>query len=71
MERKHYLELCQKNAVKIESVFVEYNGSKYIPVALSLWFNEKGEGQNTAVMSDLNKNSIINCRLQDVVCVDK
>ena len=50
---------------------MEYNGVKYIPISLSLWLNDKGEGQNTAVLSDLSGNSIINCRLQDIEHLDK
>ena len=71
MERRKYLELCQKNATGIEGVFVEYGGTKYLPISLSLWFNERGERQNTAVLSDLNGKSIINCRLQDIISIDK
>ena len=71
MERKKYLELCQKNAVGIKGIFVKYNGVKYIPISLSLWFNDKGEGQNTVVLSDLSGKSIINCRLQDIEHLDK
>lgn len=71
MERRKYLELCQKNAVGVEGVFVEYGGTKYLPISLSIWFNEKGEGQNTAILQDVNGKSIINCRLQDIISLDK
>lgn len=71
MERKNYLELCQKVAVGYDGIFVEYGGIKYIPVSLVLWFNGKGEGQNTAVLQDPNSKSVMNCRLQDVSYLDK
>lgn len=71
MERRKYLELCQKSAVGVGGALMEYNGIKYIPISLSLWFNDKGEGQNTAVLADLNGKSIINCRLQDIISLDK
>lgn len=65
IDRKLYLELCQRNAVGGVSV-VMYEGVKYYPVMLQIWFNDKGEPQNTAVLQDLNLKSFINCRLQDV-----
>ena len=71
IDRKKYLELCQKNAAGIGGIFVEYSGGKYIPVSLSIWFNEMGECQNTAVLCDLNFKSTINCRLQEISCLDK
>jgi hypothetical protein len=65
IDRKLYLELCQRNAVGGVNV-VMYEEVKYYPVMLQIWFNDKGEPQNTAVLQDLNLKSFTNCRLQDV-----
>ena len=66
IDRKLYLELCQRCAIGMGDVFVEYENTKYVPHSLSIWFNDKGETQNTAVLFDLNGKTVINCRLQDV-----
>lgn len=66
MERKRYLQLCQKRAVGEKDVFVIYEGVEYIPISLSIWFNKKGETQNTAVLRDLNGKTFVNCRVIDI-----
>ena len=68
-DRKRYLELCQMSAVG-ENVVVEYGGIKYKPTSLSIWFDDQGKTQNTAVLTDMCGRSIVNCRLQDVICID-
>jgi hypothetical protein len=65
MERKTYLESCQKFAVGMD-VFVMHDGIRYRPVSLSLWFDKKGSCHNTAVLKDLNGKAVINCRVEDV-----
>ena len=66
MERKHYLELCQKNAVNPDGVNVIYEGHKYYPLSLKIWFNWKGETKNTAEMLDCNSRSKLYCDVKDV-----
>ena len=66
MERKRYLELCQRNAIYPKSVIVEYNGGDYYPVSLMIWFNSSGETQNTAKLIDKNCHSETHCRLSEV-----
>ncbi len=69
MERKRYLELCQKNAVKIHSVNVIYQGGRYYPLALKIWFDGEGKTKNTAEMVDCNAGSKLYCDVKDV-CED-
>lgn len=57
MERKKYLQLCQKNAISPKSVKVLYDGLEYFPEAYQMDFNEKGETQNTAILKDIKANS--------------
>ena len=66
MERKRYLELCQKNSVYKNSVVVFVGGVEYYPQKIQVWFDEKGTTQNTAVLLDKNENSIILSKLESV-----
>ena len=66
MDRKQYLELCQKNAVYPNSVFLLYDGIKYYPLALKVWFDGRGETKNTAVMVECASMSRLHCDLRDV-----
>ena len=66
MERKHYLELCQRNAVQPKSVVVWFDGIGYRPIEYRLRFNEKGEVIHTAVLKDLKANCLVNCDLERV-----
>lgn len=70
MQNRQYLELCQRSAIGAE-VYVIYNGAKYIPCSLSIWFNDVGEMQSTAVLQDLNGKTIVNCKVKDLMCLDK
>lgn len=66
IDRKRYFELCQKNSVVPNSVNVIYQGGEYYPQALKIWFNSQGKTMNTAVLIDVNLNSITNCSLEDI-----
>ena len=77
MDRKLYLELCQKASVLKNGVCgikenvpdeltVLYNGIKYYPVAYELSFNN-GKPTHTAILHDLKANSIMNTDLERVI----
>lgn len=77
MDRKLYLELCQKVSVLKNGIcgikenvpdelMVVYNGINYYPVAYELSFDDKGNARHTAILHDLNANSIINADLRKV-----
>ena len=66
MERKRYLELCQRNAVQPKSVVVWFDGIGYHPIEYRLGFDEKGNSVHRAVLHDLKANSVINCPLMEV-----
>ena len=66
MERKRYLELCQKNAVYEKSVLVLYDGNEYYPQKIQVWFDKKGKTKNTAILLDKNLNSAVHCRVEEV-----
>lgn len=77
MDRKLYLELCQKVSVLKNGVcgikenvpdelMVVYNGIKYYPVAYRLSFDDKGNVRHTAILHDLKANSSMNADLEKV-----
>ena len=77
MDRKLYLELCQKVSVLKNGICgikenvpdeltVVYNDIKYYPVAYELSFDDKGNIRHTAILHDLKANSIINADLRKV-----
>ena len=74
MDRKLYLELCQKVSVLKDGVcgikenvpnelMVVYNDIKYYPVAYELSFDDKGNIRHTAILHDLYANSITSADL--------
>lgn len=65
-DRKKFLELCQKNAVFPKSEKVLVGDAEYFPQALKIWFDKKGETQNTAILIDKSANSVLQCRLSEV-----
>ena len=67
MERKRYLELCQKNSVYKNSVVVLVGNIEYYPQKIQVWFDEKGKTKNTAVLLDKNLNSVVFENLESVV----
>lgn len=65
MERKRYLELCQKYAVG-EDIRVKYKDILYHPYRYELSFDNKGNSIHTAILKDLKANSVIYVMLKDV-----
>ena len=65
MERKLYLELCQRQATK-GSVLVEYDGAVYHPYAYELKFQSDGKIKHTAILKEPKANSLVYCKLEDV-----
>ena len=55
MERKLYLELCQRQAVK-GGVLVEYGGIAYQPYAYELKFQPDGKIKDTAIVKEQKAN---------------
>ena len=51
MERKLYLELCQRQAIK-GSALVEYSGIAYHPYAYELKFQPDGKIKHTAILKE-------------------
>lgn len=66
MERKRYLELCQKNSVYEKSVLVLYDGIEYYPKKIQVWFDNKGKTKNTAILLGKNLNTIVEASLERV-----
>ncbi len=65
MERKRYLELCQKNAAGYKST-VRYNGVEYQPRSYELRFDNSGNPVHIAILKDEKANSVICIKLNDV-----
>ena len=65
MERKLYLELCQRQAIK-GGVLVEYSGIAYQPYAYELKFKPDGKIKHTAILEEPKSNCLVYCRLEDV-----
>ena len=65
MERKRYLELCQKYAVGY-NVKVKFNDFDYRPYRYELSFDNQGKSIHRAILKDINANSINYCKLKDV-----
>lgn len=65
MERKRYLELCQKYAV-VEDTEVLYKDTKYHPKAYELSFDKSGSSIHRAILKDKNANSLVYCKLEEV-----
>ena len=65
MERKLYLELCQRQAIKV-GVLVEYDGVAYQPYAYELTFRPDGKIKHTEILKDPTANCLVYCRLEDV-----
>ena len=77
MDRKLYLELSQKVSVLKNGICgvkenvpnelkVIHNGIEYYPVSYELSFDDKGNVRHTAILHDLNANSIMNVNLERV-----
>lgn len=76
MERKKYLDICQRVSVIPCEQFsfkivptefqVRYKGILYYPISYKLSFDNFGNAIHTAVLHDLGTRSVVECRLQDV-----
>lgn len=77
IERKKYIEMCQKVSVLPSGIFgikqnvpgdlkVVYDGIAYYPVSLNISFDKEGKVINTAIIHSLHANSIIETNLKDV-----
>jgi hypothetical protein len=65
MERKRYLELCQKYAVG-ENIKVKYKDTEYHPYRYELSFSSNGKVVHTAILKDRKANSVIFVKLESV-----
>lgn len=65
MERKRYLELCQRYAVG-EDIRVKLKETEYHPYQYELGFDDTGKSNHTAILKDLKANSLLYCGLEDV-----
>ena len=77
IERKKYLEMCQRVAILPSGVQnlkqnvpdnlkVVYDGIAYYPVSLDISFDKDGNVINTAILHSLTANSVIERNLKDV-----
>ena len=65
MERKRYLELCQKYAVG-RDIRVKYKDIEYHPYRYELGFDDKGNTIHTAILKDIKANSVVYTMLEEV-----
>ena len=63
MERKLYLELCQRQAIK-GGVLVEHGGIAYQPYAYELKFQPYGKRKHPAIFKEPKTNCLVYCRLE-------
>ena len=65
MERKRYLELCQKYAVGCD-IRVKYKDTEYHPYRYELGFDSSGNSIHTAILKDLKANSVVYTMLEQI-----
>ena len=65
MERKQYLELCQKYAV-CGDIRVKYKDTLYHPYRYELGFDGTGKSIHTAILKDLKANSVVYAMLKSI-----
>lgn len=81
MERKKFIELCQRCAILPNGVrntkrsvppdcMVEFEGIKYYPIGYELWFDLRGNPMHTAVIHALNVNSVMRVPLHEVYNIE-
>jgi hypothetical protein len=59
MDRKRFLELCQRYSfTKNKSCLVKYKDSVYYPYGYIMTFKDNGEPEHTAMMKDLKANAV-------------
>lgn len=77
MDRTEFLKMCQKVSMLKSGILgikenvpdelkVIHNGIVYYPVAYELSFDDKGNVRHTAILHDLQANSITNADLGKV-----
>lgn len=77
IERKTYLEMCQKVSVRPSGVLgikkyipddlkVVYGDVSYYPVSLNISFDKFGKAVNTAIIHSMKANSTLSVNLKDV-----
>lgn len=82
MERKRYLEMCQKCAILPDGIMgtkqdiprelrVVFNEIEYYPFGYTIYFDNIGNAVHCAILHDLKANSITNCLLEKVQALDK
>ena len=65
MERKRYLELCQKYAVGCD-IRVLYKNDEYHPYRYELGFDGSGKSIHTAILKDIKANSVVYAALENI-----
>jgi hypothetical protein len=65
VERKRYLELCQKCAAGCD-IRVKYKDTEYYPYRYELGFDGSGKPIHTAILKDLKANSVVCVAFKDV-----
>ena len=65
MERKRYLELCQKYAVSGD-IRVKYKDTEYHPYRYELGFDGSGKSIHTAILKDIKANSVVYAALENI-----
>ena len=65
MERKRYLELCQKYAIGGD-IRVKYKKSEYRPYRYESGFDNSGKSIHTAILKDLKANSVVYTMLEEI-----
>lgn len=71
MERKRYLELCQRNAVFGNQCLVSYGGRVYYPKRYELAFNDAGKTLHGAILRNVDNDGVLYCNLDLVEEVKK
>lgn len=66
MERKTYLELCQKNAVLNEKTSIIHDGVEFFPKSLVIWFDKEGRCKNTANLVAVFGNYEMNVNVEEL-----
>ena len=77
IERKKYLEMCQKVSVLPSGVLgikqnipddlkVIYDGVAYYPMSINIGFDNDGKVINVAIIHSLKANSTISAKLEDI-----
>lgn len=77
MDRKQFLELCQKCSVLPDGTLrvkqnvpddckVIFDGIVFYPVAYKISFSNDGKPQHIAIIHDLKANSVVECDLNKI-----